>query len=79
MMNMRSCSKFASVGHAGKAELSASDAAYLAEVKKRYVTPDAEKWAYLEYKKHPSTIFAHSDPKSKEFIHSERDEYADDI
>lgn len=38
-----------------------------------------EKWAYLEYKKHPSTTLGHYDHKSKDYVHSERDEYAADI
>jgi hypothetical protein len=38
-----------------------------------------EKWAYLEYKKHPSTTLSHCDHKSKDFVHSERDEYSDDV
>lgn len=34
-----------------------------------------EKWAYLEYKKHPSASLSHYDHKSKDYVHSERDEY----
>lgn len=54
---------------------SAADEAYLKEVRARYVTPNAENWAYLEYKKHPSASASHADPKSKDFVHSELDEY----
>lgn len=84
MMNYRMRYGFANAtataGHGHhEAKVSAADAAYLQEVRKRYVTPDMEKWAYLEYKKHPSTTLSHSDPKSKDYVHSERDEYADDV
>lgn len=47
----------------------------LNDVRKRYITPDMEKWAYLEYKKHPSASLSHYDHKSKDYVHSERDEY----
>lgn len=84
MMNLRMHYGFANTaaaaGHGHKeVKISAQDEAYLQEVRKRYVTPDMEKWAYLEYKKHPSTVLSHSDPKSKDFIHSERDEYAEEV
>jgi len=64
-----------SAHHKEPVKHSAADEAYLKEVRARYVTPNAENWAYLEYKKHPSASAAHADPKSKEFVHSELDEY----
>lgn len=80
-LNYSSYYRFASAAasHGENKKISAADEAYLNEVKKRYVTPDMEKWAYLEYKKHPSTSLSHYDHKSKEYVHSERDEYNADI
>jgi len=67
---------FGSAAHGKEpVKTSAADEAYLKEVRARYVTPSAENWAYLEYKKHPSAGSSHADPKSKDFVHSELDEY----
>lgn len=38
--------------------------------------PNIADYAVLEYKKFP-TYLAHNDPKSKQYVHSERDEFAD--
>ena len=67
---------FSSGSHAKEpVKTSPADEAYLKEVRARYITPNAESWAYLEYKKHPSGFLSHADPKSKEFVPSETDDY----
>ncbi|EGR31428.1 hypothetical protein IMG5_109990 [Ichthyophthirius multifiliis] len=48
---------------------------YLNQVRQRYTTPEAQNWAYLDYKPHPSTQLSHYDSKSKDYISSERDDY----
>lgn len=63
------------VSHAKQANLSAADETYLKEVRARYVTPNAENWAYLEYKQNPIATLSHFDHKSKDYVHSEIDEY----
>lgn len=60
-------------------KMSALDEEYLTQVRKRYVTADVESWAILDYKKPASATVSHFDPKSKDYIESERDEYAADI